>query len=184
MLFYWFSFFILWFIALHIIYIHNNIRLWGYMVFIFFFVYFWYLLLLYNKSILWYQIIFNFYQTEWGLIITDNIQYICGIDGIALLFILLCTFLLMYCLMSYWFVRYKINLFILLLLFALWLLLNVFTSMNFFFFYVYFEGIIIPMFLLIVYGVVGHEKYMPLINFLYIPYLVQFLFYFVLLVFI
>lgn len=179
--FYWFSFFIFWIIVLHLIFSHNSIRLWGYVCFILFFVLFWYYLLLYNKSILWYQVIFSFYKTEYRSIIFENVSYICGIDGIALLFILLCTFLLMYCLVSYWFVRYKINLFIFSLIFSLWLLLNVFTSMDFFFFYVYFEGIVIPMFMLIVFGAVVVVKFMLLINFFYIHYLDPFSFYYVLL---
>lgn len=42
--------------------------------------------------------------------------------------------------------------------------------MDLFFFYVYFEGIVIPMFFLIVFEVAVIVKFMHLINFLYIPY--------------
>lgn len=46
----------------------------------------------------------------------------------------------------------------------------IFSSLDFFFFYIYFEGIVIPMFLLIVYEEVVLVKFMLLINFLFILY--------------
>jgi NADH:ubiquinone oxidoreductase subunit 4 (subunit M) len=47
-------------------------------------------------------------------------------------------------------------------------IINVFASLDLFFFYIYFEGIVIPMFFLIVYEEVEVEKFMLLINFLFI----------------
>lgn len=70
-------------------------------------------------------------------------------DGISIYLILLCSFLLMYCFLIYWYLKYKINLYSFSLFISLWLLLNVFSSLDLFFFYIYFEGIVIPMFLLI-----------------------------------
>ena len=149
-------------IIFYFFFIHY-IRIFTYYSLIVFFIFSLYLFLIFNKSILWYQIIFNFYN-----LVFLQISYIVGIDGISIFFIILCGFLLMYCFLIYWFLKYKIDLYAFTMLFSLFLLLNVFASMDLFFFYIYFEGIVIPMFLLIVYGVVVVEKFMLLINFLFI----------------
>jgi len=168
---YWIIFIIIWLGTLYLSFGSYNLRIVSYFIYVVFFLFVWFLLLNFNKSILWYQIIFKFYY-----LISFQFAYIIGIDSISLLFVLLCSFLLMFCLLNYWFVRYKINLYIFTLFLSLWLLLNVFTSMDLFFFYVYFEGIVIPMFLLIVFEEVEIEKFMHLINFFYIPFLDLFLF--------
>jgi NADH-quinone oxidoreductase subunit M len=143
----------------------NYTRLLSFFFFILFLIICWYLVILFNKSILWYQIIFRFYYMSWV-----QLSYIIGIDGISLCFVVSCAFILMYCLLSYWFVKYKVNLFIFTLLLSLWLLLNVFTSLDLFFFYIYFEGVVIPMFFLIVFEVVEVVRFMLHINFLFIHY--------------
>jgi len=74
--------------------------------------------------------------------------------------------------------RYRINLFIFTLILSLRLLLNIFTSLDLFFSYIYFEGIIIPMFFLIVFEVAEAARYMLLINPFCIHYLDQFLFHY------
>ena len=55
--------------------------------------------------------------------------------------------------------------------------INVFTVYDFLIFYIFFEAIVIPMFLLLVFEVVDLEKFMLPINFFYIHYLDLFLFY-------
>lgn len=165
MMIYWFLFIFIWIVGLFLFFANHTLRLFSYAIFIFIFIFIFYLLLNYNKSILWYQIIFLFFN-----LVALQISYIIGIDGVSLLFIILCVFLLMYCLLSYWFVKYKVNLYIFTLLFSLWLLLNIFTSLDFFFFYVYFEGVVIPMFFLIVFEVSEHERFMHHISSLFIPY--------------
>ena len=102
------------------------------------------IIFLYNKSIMWYQVIFRFYNID-----LYNINNIIGLDGISIFFILLCVFLLLNCLLGYWYLRYKITLYCGLLIFVLWLLINLFSSLDMLLFYIYFEGIAIPMFLLI-----------------------------------
>ena len=151
-------------IIFYFFFIHY-IRIFTYYSLIVFFIFSLYLFLIFNKSILWYQIIFNFYN-----LVFLQISYIVGIDGISIFFIILCGFLLMYCFLIYWFLKYKIDLYAFTMLFSLFLLLNVFASMDLFFFYIYFEGIVIPMFLLIVYEVVVVEKFMLRINFLFTRY--------------
>lgn len=149
------------------------IRILGYFSLIYLYILCFFLVIVFNKSITWYQVLFNFYNFSFL-----QISYIIGIDGLSIYFILLCSFLLMYCLLIYWFLKYKINLYIFTLLLSLWLLLNIFASLDLFFFYIYFEGVIIPMFLLIAYEVVVVVKFMLHINFFYILYLVPYLYYY------
>lgn len=79
-----------------------------------------------------------------------------GIDGIAAFMIALCAFLLVLCFLSYWHLRYKMRFYILLLFLCLWILFNVFLSLDFFFFYIFFEAIIVPLFFFI--GVWGSRS--------------------------
>lgn len=52
----------------------------------------------------------------------------------------------------------------------MFLFLNIFSSVDMVYFYVFFEAVVVPMFLLIVFGVVVLEKCMHLIYFLSIHY--------------
>lgn len=96
MMIYWFLFIFIWIVGLFLFFANHTLRLFSYAIFIFIFIFIFYLLLNYNKSILWYQIIFLFFN-----LVALQISYIIGIDGVSLLFIILCVFLLMYCLLSY-----------------------------------------------------------------------------------
>lgn len=127
------------------------------------------LLVLYNKSVIWYQVLFRFLRYY-----PVHVSNIIGLDGISISPVVLCSFLLLYCILVYWYLRYKIVLYCILVLSALWLLINFFASTDLLTFYVYFEGIVIPMFMLIVYEEVGVERYMQHIFFSYIHYSVQF----------
>lgn len=161
----WSFFFTIWITCFFIFFTYNYIRLFTYFTLIILFLTSLFFILVFNKSIIWYQIMFKFYYLQ-----SLQISYIIGIDGLSIYSIILCAFLLMYCLLIFWFLKYKINLYSFLLLFSLWLLINIFTSLDLFFFYIYFEGIVIPMFLLIVYEVVVVVKFMRHINFLSILY--------------
>ena len=81
-----------------------------------------------------------------------NIYFILGLDGLSLLFFILSSFLIFFCI---FFCSNEINLkfYVLNLLFLELFLLLVFSSLDLFFFYAFFEAILIPMFLLI--GVLG-----------------------------
>lgn len=50
------------------------------------------------------------------------------------------------------------------------IIIYIFSVLDFFCFYIFFEGIVIPMFLLIVFEEVVQEKFMRHINFLFILY--------------
>ncbi len=78
-----------------------------------------------------------------------QISYIIGIDGISISFIIICSLLILLCYVIYWFLSYKINLYTFCLILSLFLLINTFASLDLFLFFIFFEGIVIPMFLLI-----------------------------------
>lgn len=130
---------------------YNYLRLFTYFYFLVFFLIFLFILLLINKSILWYEVIFKFYTVDFL-----EISYIIGLDSIAISFILLSAFIILFCFLLYWYLNYKINLYSFLLFFSLWVLLNIFSSLDLFFFYIFFEGIVIPMFFLI--GIWGSRR--------------------------
>lgn len=86
-----------------------------------------------------------------------NFYYIIGLDGISLFFILLTTFLIMLCILVSWeSVTLHIKEYLILFLFLEFLLIQVFSVLDLFLFYIYFESVLIPMFLII--GIWGSRK--------------------------
>lgn len=86
-----------------------------------------------------------------------NIYYSLGIDGISIFFIILTAFLIPICILVSWeSIKYKIKEFIIMLLLTELLLINVFSTLDLFFFYVFFESVLIPMFIII--GVWGSRQ--------------------------
>lgn len=148
---FFFIFYSYWIMVFFIFYSYSYLRLISYFSFNIIYLLTLFLVVIFNKSIIWYQFIFKFYTIN-----ALQISYIIGLDGLSIYFILLCSFLLMYCFLAYWFLKYKINFYSFTLFLSLWLLLNIFASADLFFFYIFFEGIIIPMFLLI--GVWGSRS--------------------------
>lgn len=140
----------LWFLTLSIFLVYfiffsyNFVRIFTYFYLIIIFYLSIFLLLFINKSIFWYQSIYIFYR-----LFFYNISCIFALDSLSIFLIVLSSFLLMFCFLIYWFVRYKINWYAFTIVSSLWLLCNVFSSSDLFFFYMFFEGILIPMFLLI-----------------------------------
>jgi proton-translocating NADH-quinone oxidoreductase chain M len=103
-------------------------------------------------------IVFDINCTEFQFYITFfwlnssliNLEYIVGIDGISIFFLLLTTFLIPLCILISWTsIKFRIKEFILCLLFIEFFLLNFFSVLDLILFYVYFESVLIPMFLLI-----------------------------------
>lgn len=130
---------------------YNFLRIAGYFYFLSYFLFCLFILLILNKSILWYQIIYKIYTIKY-----IYISYILGLDGISISFILLCSFIILFCFILYWYLNYQYNIYSFLLFFSLWVLVNIFASLDLIFFYIFFEGIVIPMFLLI--GIWGSRK--------------------------
>jgi proton-translocating NADH-quinone oxidoreductase chain M len=86
-----------------------------------------------------------------------NIYYIIGIDGISLFFVILTALLIPICILISWnSIIYKMKEFIIMLLLTEFLLINVFIVLDLFFFYIFFEGVLIPMFIII--GVWGSRQ--------------------------
>lgn len=97
---------------------------------------------------------FQFYE-QWSFLF--NIHFIVGIDNISLLFLLLTFFLTPICILISWnSIKYKYNSFVICLIFITFILFNIFCVLDLVFFYVFFESILIPMFILI--GVWGSRQ--------------------------
>ncbi len=89
--------------------------------------------------------------------INDFINFRLGIDGISILFILLTTFIAPICIFSgIHSIKFKIKEFLIAILVLETLMLGVFCSLDLVIFYLFFEGGLIPMFLII--GIWGGPK--------------------------
>lgn len=79
-----------------------------------------------------------------------NLQYMIGLDGISILLINLTTLLIPLCiLVNIITIRHRFKDYILMLLLLEVLLLNTFSVLNLLFFYIFFESVLIPMFIII-----------------------------------
>ena len=79
-----------------------------------------------------------------------NIYYYLGIDGISLSFILLTTFLIPICIIISWNkIKKNVSYFVASFLLIECFLIGVFSSLDLFIFYIFFEGSLIPLFLII-----------------------------------
>ena len=86
-----------------------------------------------------------------------NINLILGVDGISLFFVLLTTLIFPLCLLSSWtFEKGDLKTYLISFLSMELVLLLVFTSLDLLFFYIFFEAILIPMFLVI--GIYGSRQ--------------------------
>jgi NADH-quinone oxidoreductase subunit M len=97
------------------------------------------------------------YEIDRSWISTPNIHYHMGMDGISLWLVVLTTFLTPLCVLISWkSVHDRVKEFFILLLILETALIGVFTSLDLFLFYFFWEATLIPMALLI--GVFGHER--------------------------
>nr|QCU46377.1 NADH dehydrogenase subunit 4 [Stomolophus sp. CG-2019] len=96
----------------------------------------------------------------WGLLVSSSIQWgpiHFAVDEISLPFIMLTGLLTPICILISWTsINFLVKQFVLLLLIIHLLLVGVFTSLNILLFYITFEGILIPMFLII--GIWGARR--------------------------
>lgn len=89
-----------------------------------------------------------FFESPW--LAFFNIQYSLGIDGLSLFFVVLSTFLIPFCILISWTsIIYRLKEYFLLFFIIEWLLINVFCVLDIFLFYIFFEAILLPMFLVI-----------------------------------
>ena len=97
------------------------------------------------------------YEIDRQWITAPNIHYHMGIDGISLWLVVLTTFLTPLCVLISWkSVHGRVKEFFILLLILETALIGVFTSLDLFLFYFFWEATLIPMALLI--GIFGHER--------------------------
>ena len=99
----------------------------------------------------------DFQFVEEKIWIDGFISFKLGIDGISILFVLLTTFITPICVFSgINSIKFKIKEFLILILVLETLMLGVFCSLDLVLFYLFFEGGLIPMFLII--GIWGGPK--------------------------
>jgi len=97
------------------------------------------------------------YQIDKPWVTTPNIHYHMGIDGISMWLVVLTTFLTPLCVLISWkSIHDRVKEFFILLLILETALIGVFTSLDLFLFYFFWEATLIPMALLI--GMFGHER--------------------------
>jgi NADH-quinone oxidoreductase subunit M len=86
-----------------------------------------------------------------------HVEYIKGVDGISIWFVLISTLLTPICVLSaIGGVHKRVKEFMIALLVLETMMIGMFTALDFVLFYIFFEGVLIPMFLII--GVWGGEK--------------------------
>src|SRR5437868_5278472 len=96
-------------------------------------------------------------RARWVSIGGFTINYHLGIDGISLFFILLSTLLTVLCVLSSWnSVQVQVKEYMISFLVLETMMVGIFSALDFFLFYVFFEGVLIPMFLII--GVWGGPR--------------------------
>ena len=99
----------------------------------------------------------NFQFEEEYFWLNENISYHLGVDGISILFVVLTTFLVPICILaSYESIKFSIKEYLIAFLALEVFMVGVFVSMDLILFYLFFEGGLIPMFLII--GIWGGER--------------------------
>lgn len=101
----------------------------------------------------------HYFQFQFFVVWSEflNIYYSVGVDGISIFFLILTTFLIPICFLISWVsISYRIKEFVFCILLTEFFLINVFTVLDLFFFYLFFESILLPMFLII--GIWGSRQ--------------------------
>ena len=94
-------------------------------------------------------------QVDW--IPAFHISYHAGIDGISMFFVLLSTLLTPICVLASWEAIHKrVKEYMISFLVLETMMVGMFCALDFITFYIFFEGVLIPMFLII--GVWGHDR--------------------------
>ncbi|RCL01858.1 MAG: NADH-quinone oxidoreductase subunit M [Candidatus Tokpelaia sp. JSC188] len=80
----------------------------------------------------------------------NGISYHMGIDGISVLFVVLCAFLMPFCILASWeTIKEQLKEYMIAFLILETMIIGVFCALNAFLFYVFFEGSLIPIFIII-----------------------------------
>ena len=79
-----------------------------------------------------------------------NINYVLGVDGISLLLLLLTTFIMPFCVLASWtYIKSRVQSFMICMLIMESAMIGVFVALDFVLFYILWEAMLIPMYLLI-----------------------------------
>ncbi|MEJ8574647.1 NADH-quinone oxidoreductase subunit M [Microbaculum marinum] len=93
-------------------------------------------------------------KREW---LGGSISYYLGVDGISMLFVILTTFLMPACVLASWkAIDVRVKEYMIAFLVLETLMIGVFTALDLVLFYLFFEGSLVPMFLII--GIWGHKR--------------------------
>ena len=92
-------------------------------------------------------------RSEW---LGGQITYHMGVDGISMLFVILTTFLMPGCILASWHIETRVKEYMIAFLVLETLMIGVFCALDLVLFYLFFEGGLIPMFLII--GVWGGPR--------------------------
>src|SRR5947209_3603137 len=96
-------------------------------------------------------------RARWVTVGGFAINYHMGIDGISLFFVLLSTFLTVLCVVASWAnVHSQVREYMISFLVLETMMVGIFSALDFVLFYVFFEGVLVPMFLII--GVWGGPR--------------------------
>ncbi|MDP2697762.1 NADH-quinone oxidoreductase subunit M [Thalassospira sp.] len=86
-----------------------------------------------------------------------NISYHMGVDGISMLFVILATFLTPICILSAWeAIEKRVKEYMIAFLILETMMIGMFSALDAMLFYIFFEGVLIPMFIII--GVWGGQR--------------------------
>nr|ANS57848.1 NADH dehydrogenase subunit 4 [Pleurocladia lacustris] len=97
------------------------------------------------------------YVVDWLWLPIANINLVLGIDGISIFFVILTTLIFPICLIASWsFDKGDVKTYLISFLSMELVLLLVFTNLDLLFFYIFFEAVLIPMFLVI--GIYGSRQ--------------------------
>jgi NADH-quinone oxidoreductase subunit M len=90
------------------------------------------------------------YQFEEKAVLFGPISYHMGVDGLSILFVTLTAFLMPICILASWdSIKTRVTEYMIAFLLLETLVIGVFTSLDLFLFYIFFEGGLVPMFLII-----------------------------------
>jgi NADH-quinone oxidoreductase subunit M len=99
----------------------------------------------------------GFQMVEKAAWLDSGISYHMGVDGISMLFVILTTFLMPLCILASWeSVEKRVKEYMIAFLILETLMIGVFCALDIMLFYVFFEGVLIPMFIII--GVWGGKR--------------------------
>nr|YP_009327125.1 NADH dehydrogenase subunit 4 [Pleurocladia lacustris]ANS57806.1 NADH dehydrogenase subunit 4 [Pleurocladia lacustris] len=97
------------------------------------------------------------YVVDWLWLPIANINLVLGVDGISIFFVILTTLIFPICLIASWsFDKGDVKTYLISFLSMELVLLLVFTNLDLLFFYIFFEAVLIPMFLVI--GIYGSRQ--------------------------